>query len=364
MLLTTPRRAVVLLCLMACISVCALAQPLATYTNLQNQVMVWDKGVIRKIDYLPPVQVKTGRTTIPYLDNSRSFKIYYGGGVRTINAGFTNDFDVSDNLLVYLNAKSLNVFDKGNIKNLSTYCTQYFLGDSIVMFFDGLRSEYKAYYNGSVYPIENFLAGNPLEVVKVADNLAAYDNYANQFRIFYHGDIINQEEYAVSSFEVGRNTVAYVDANRQFKIFHNGDVYMAEDFPPSNYKAGDNVVAYVSNDGYFKVFYGDSVRTIGFFSPEFRVIDNMVAYRDPSGYFKVFYKGDISTLEPYYPEKYVMQYNSIAYVNRANTLRLFTEGEVYDVTTAELESWELSYDVLKYQIGQNMFRINYKGQEY
>ena len=59
-----------------------------------------------------------------------------------------------------------------------------------------------------------------------------------------------------------------------------------------------------------------------------------------------------------------IQYNSVAYVNRANTLRLFTEGETYDVTNADLESWELTYDVLKYQIGKNMFRIYYKGTEY
>jgi hypothetical protein len=345
-------------------SVALEAQPLAVYTNMQNQVMVWDKGMLRKIDYLPPVEIKTGRSVIPYLDNSRSFKIYYKGAVRTVNAGFTNEFQVSDNLAIFLNARTLNVFDKGDIKLLTTFCNQYFLGDSLVLFFDGIRSEYKAYYNGEIYPIEGFLAGNPLEVVKVSDNLAAYDNYANQFKIFIHGKIISQEDYAVTSFEVGRNTVAYVDINRQFKIFHNGDTYVAEDFPPTEYKAGDNVVAYVSNDGYFKVFYGDSVRSIGFFTPEFRVTDNMVAYRDPSGYFKVFYKGNIYTLEPYYPEKFVMQYNSIAYVNRANMLRLFTEGDVHDVTAAETEAWELSYDVLKYQIGRNMFRINYKGLEY
>ena len=336
---------------------------LAAYTNMQNQVMVWDKGMLRKIDYLPPVEMKVGRTTIPYIDNARNFKVYYGGGTKTINAGFTNEFKPTDNLMIFLNARTLNVFDKGNIKTLTTYVNEYFLGDSIVMFFDGIRSEYKAYYNGNVYPVEAFLAGNPLEVVKVSDNLAAYDNYANQFKIFYRGEVLNQEDYAVTSFEVGRNTVAYVDINRQFKIFHSGVTYELEDFPPSNYKAGDNVAAYVSNDGYFKIFYGDSVRTIGFFSPEFRVTDNMVAYRDPSGYFKVFYKGNIATLEPYYPDKYVMHYNSIAYVNRNGMLRLFTEGETYDVTTAETEAWELNYDVLKYQIGRNMFRINYKGLE-
>src|SRR5438874_12042576 len=29
------------------------AQPLTAYTNIQNQVMVWDNGILRKIDYLP-----------------------------------------------------------------------------------------------------------------------------------------------------------------------------------------------------------------------------------------------------------------------------------------------------------------------
>jgi hypothetical protein len=341
------------------------AQPLATYVNIQGQVMVWDKGMIRKIDYLAPVQMKTGRVAIPYLDNSRSFKIYYEGSVRTLNVGFTNDFNVTDNIVAFTNNKSLNVFDRGEVKNLSKLCYQYYLGDSIVLFFDSLHMEYNAYYNKQIYPIEGFLAGAALEGVKVADNIAAYNNYAKQFRVFYHGAVIEQEEYAASSFEIGKNTVAYVDVNKQFKIFHNGQTFIAEDFAPASFQAGDNIVAYVSNDGYFKIFYGDSVRSIGFFAPkEFRVIDNMVAYRDPSGQFKVFYKGDLFILETYYPDKYVMQYNSIAYVNRANTLRLFTEGEVYDVTNAELDSWELSYDVIKYQIGQSMFRIFYKGTEY
>ncbi|MEZ5016755.1 MAG: hypothetical protein R2800_06870 [Flavipsychrobacter sp.] len=342
----------------------ALAQPLSVYTNMQNQIMVWDKGIIRKVDYLEPVEIKIGRSAIPYLDNSRSFKIYYKGGVKQVNAGLTNEFKVSDNLIAFRNNRALSVFDKGEVKKLSTYCEQYFMGDSVIMFFDQIRSEYKAYYNGQVFPIEGFLAGNPLEAVKVTDNIAAYDNYANQFRIFYGGEIIRQEDYAVNSFEVGRNLVGYIDINRQFKIFDKGDTYIIEDFPPNSFQIGDNVAAFVSNDGYFKVFYNGEVKPIGFFEPEYRVVDNMVAFRDQSGYFKVFYKGKIYSLESYYPEKFVMQYHSIAYVNRIGMLRLFTEGEIYDVTNASVENWELSYDVLKYQLGRNMFRIYYKGREY
>lgn len=340
------------------------SQPLSAYTNLQNQVMVWDDGVIRKIDYLRPLEVKVGRTTIPYIDNSRSFKIYYAGGVKQVNAGFTRDFKVTDNLVTFMNASSLNVFDNGVIKNLSGLAEQHYLGDSVVLYFDGVRREYKAYYNGEIYPIENFLAGSAIDVVKVSDNMIAYDNYANQFRIFFRGNIIQQEDFTVNSFDVGRNTVGYIDINRTFKVFHNGQTFTLEDFPPDSYAVGDNVVAYVSNDGYFKVFYDDSVRVLGFFKPQYQVADNIVAYEDASGYFKTFYKGEVTNLESYYPENYTAQYNSVAYINRAGMLRLFSEGEVYDVTNSQMEEWALTYDVIRYRIGANLYKIYYKGYEY
>lgn len=347
------------------------AQPLAAYVNIQNQVMVWDDGMIRKIDYLPPVALKVGRTTIPYLDNSRNFKIYYKGGVRTVNIGFTNDFYTTDNLIAFLNASSLKVFDQGNVQSLTNLVEQYFLGDSVLLFLDGLRSEYKAYYNGTVYPIENFLAGSPIQAVKVSDNVIAYNNYSNQFRIFLHGNIIEQEEYAASNFDVGRNTVAYVDINNQFKVFHNGQTFTLENFPPESFTVGDDLVAYVSSDGYFRIFYEDSIQTLGFFRPDYRVGDRVVAYRDGSGIFNVFYKGDVYMLENYYPGNYVVQYNSVAYVNRSSVLRLFTDGEIYDVSTmfssgeqSTDESWQLSYDVLKYRVGLNLFKVFYKGEEY
>lgn len=360
-------------CILVCMTAFGLqaaAQPLTAFVNMQNQLNVWDKGAIRKIDYLPPVALKIGRTAIPYLDNARNFKIYYGGGLRNINIGFTNDFWATDNLVAFRNAKSLNVFDKGVTKNLSGLCEQYFIGDSLVLFLDGVRQEFKAYYNGDIYPVENFLADTAIYKARVSDNIAAYDNYANQFRLFYQGAVVPQEDYAVSSFGVGRNTVAYVDINRRFKIFHSGKTIVADEFPPDDYAVGDNVVAFISNDGYFKVFYDDSIRTIGFFRPEFTVGDNVVAYRDASGYFKVFYKGDIITLESYYPDRFTAQYNSVAYVNQANVLRLFTEGEVYDVTSIfnyaenNAENWELSYDVVRYKVGPNTFRVFYKGQDY
>ena len=346
------------------VAFCAKAQPLAAYTNLQNQVMVWDNGILRKVDYLPPLEVRVGRSAIPYIDNARNFRVYYGGGSRTINPGYTNTFRATDNIAVFLNQRSLNVFDRGQVTNLALLATDYYFGDSIVLWRDGVQQDYKAYYNGEIYPVENFLAAQGLELVKVSDNIAAYDNYANQFHLFYRGDIIAQEDYAVSSFDVGRNTVAYVDANRMFKIFHEGTTIATDNFAPEDYAVGDNLVAWNSFDGYFKVFYQDSVYSLGYFKAEYKLADNVVAFRDNTGWLRAFYKGQVYNLDNFWPNTLQVHYHSLAYINRAGMLRLFTEGEVYDVTNAQVDAWELNYDVIKYRIGANLFRIFYKGTEY
>jgi hypothetical protein len=340
------------------------AQPLASYVTMQNELMVWNKGMIHKIDYLVPTALKVGRTAIPYLDNSRTFKIFYGGASRQLNVGFTSNFFATDNLVAYLNQKSLWVFDKGVSKNLTGIADQYFIADSLVLFYDGLKSDYKVYYNGTIYGMESFVPDSFLSSISVGDNIIAYNNFANQFRIFFRGQRIAQEDYSVYSFESGRNTVAYVDVDRKFKIFHNGKTIYGDNFPPASYHVGDNVVAFVTSDGHFKIFYDDSVRNIGYFSPSYQVGDNVVAYRDPAGYMQVFYKGETTAMENYYPQDMVIQYNSLAYINTNNTLRLFSEGEIYDVTNADLANWQLAYDVVTYQIGQGIFKIFYKGTEY
>ncbi|RQO30119.1 hypothetical protein DBR32_11065 [Taibaiella sp. KBW10] len=359
----------------------AWAQPVSAYTNFQNQFMVWDNGIERKIESLLPVRYEIGRVAVPYLDNTRNFKIYSKGGVQLINQGFTSDFKVTDNLVAYRNNNALFVWENGTTTRLSNYISTYTVGDSVVLFFDNVRSVYKAYYGGNLYEIESFLGGGnnmtvdsnavndglsiadgQLPSVKVSDNIAAFITYANRFKVFYHGETTELETFTVTSFDVGRNIVAYVDANRNFKVFYNGEVNEIESFTPASYKAGDNVMAYISNDGNFKIFYNGEVNTVGYFSPEYKVGDNIVAYKDASGYFKVFYKGKIYTLDAYYPQSYKISYNSLAYVNAAGMLRLFSEGEVYDVTNASTADWRLDYDVIQYRFGQNMYKIFYKGK--
>lgn len=361
------------------------AQPLSAFVNFQNQFQVWDNTIDRKIESLVPTKYDIGRVAIPYIDNNSNFKIYYNKGVQLINEGFTSDFVPTDNLIAYRIQNILYVWEQGKITKLSNFITNFSVGDSIVLFFDNIHSTYKAYYNKNIYDIETFLASKvsstnsdraifdgqniasgQLPVLKVSDNIAAFINYAQRFKIFYHGRLLEQEQFLIENFDVGRNIVAYVDGNQTFKVFHNGQTQEIETISPLSYKAGDDILAYVANDGYFKIFYQGDALEVGYFTPqEYLVKDNIVAFKDPSGYFKVFYKGKIYTLDAFYPNSpYKMGYNSLAYLSNSGTIRMFSDGDVYEVTSANVAEWRLDYDVLQYRFGSNMYKVFYKGKTY
>jgi hypothetical protein len=345
------------------------AQPLSMYTDMQNQIMVWDNGAVRKIDYLQPINYKIGRIAIPYLDNSRNLKVYYRGGSKLITQSNTQEIYAGDCLVTYMNASSLSVFDRGTVTNLTRLCNSYYSSDSLVFFMDGRTQEFKAYYDGQVQVVEPFLAGDNAGVsgIQVGSNIAAYMNYANQFKIFYKGNTISQETYQVNSFKAARNIVAYVDANNQFKVFNDGQTIMLESFPPQEYQVGADMVAYVSVDGNFVIYHKGKQYKMGYYRPTFVVNDFVCFFQDNTGYSKVFQNGETTVLEPYLPEKYEVQYNSVAYFDRNNVLKLYTNGETHDVTSAlspNQNNWSLSYDVVMYQLNNNFFKFYYNGREY
>jgi len=366
-----------------------IAQPITAYFDNQNQFFAWDNGMTRKIDYLQPVQFKIGRLAVPYLDNSRNFKIYSQGATHEINRGNTSSFFATDYLIAYFNAKILYVWEKGEITKLSNMVDDYYIADSLIMFFDKIQSEFKIYYNSDIYVMEDFMVGfdfnhiqaNPdaetpkmydnqdvssgqIPKAQVSDNIAAYINYADQFKVFFQGNVYQLDDRMIKNFSVGRNVVAYANALNEFRVFRNGEDRLVEDFVPYEYQVGDDLVAFVSADNYFKIMYQDSVHVIGYFQPEYHVKDNIVYYRDQSGFFNVFYKGQNYLLENYWPEGIVAHYNSVAYISRNKMVKLFTEGSVYEVINADVPSWRLDYDVIHYRFGTNLNKVFYKGRTY
>lgn len=345
------------------------AQPFSAYINAREEFYVFDNGAVNRLEAIKPLTYKVGRGAVAYIDNARNFKIYRDGNVTAISDLFTTEFEVSDNLILYKNSKIISVIDGSDVVLLSRLCDRYAMGDSIVLFYDINRSTFNSYYHGKITELETFLSLDETDfafdsTVKVSDNIGAYINYNEQFKVFYDNQVETLENQRVKEFKLGRNTLAYIDINNQFKIFHKGQTYTIDPFAPKSFMVGDDVVAFYGNDGNFNIFHDGSLHKIGYYEPDYKVSDRVVAFADPNGYFKAFYDGKEIMIDNYYPENYNISYNSIAYVNKANMLRMFSKGKVYDITSMSLEDIHLDYDVLQYKIGFNSFKMFYNGEFY
>ncbi len=345
------------------------AQPYSAFTTVRQELHVFDNGMVHRIEPLLPVAFKIGRNGLAYQDNQRLFKIYRNGAVQVVSDLFTTQFDVSDNLILFRSANMISVVDDGEVTLLSRLCDRYLLGDSIVLFYDNNRQTFNAYAKGKITELETFLniGANDFRfdsTVKASDNIAAYISFNDQFKIFFNGELETLENQAVNKFQVGRNTAAWVDINNIFKIYHQGQTYTIDPFAPESFAVGDDVVAFQSYDGYFKIFYKGNLFTLGFYKPQYQVADRVVVFQDLNGFFKIFHEGEQTMVDNYYPDKFLLGYNSMAYVNKANVLRMFSKGKINDVTTMNVLDMRLDYDVLQFKVGFNAFRFFYNGEYY
>lgn len=350
-------------------SLVSVAQPFSAFTNVRNEFYVFDNGAMHRIEGVEPISYKVGRGAVAYIDNSRIFKIYRDGMVTPISDLFTTQYDISDNIVLYRSANSISILDGSDVVLLSKLCNRYAFGDSVVLFYDINQSSFNGYYNGKITELETYLSVSSTDftfdsTVKVSDNIGAYINYNDQFKVFYNHEVETLESQAVKEFKVGRNTVAYIDINNQFKIYYKGQSYTIDPFAPKSFMVGDDLVAFQSNDGYFKIFYDGNLYTIGYYEPKYHVADRVIAFEDLNGYFKMFYAGEQTMIDNYYPSKMEIGYNSMAYINKSGQLRLFSQGKVYDVTSMTLQSMRLDYDVLQYKVGYNAFKLFYNGEYY
>ena len=148
-----------------------MAQPLSAYVNQDGRFYVFDNFNIEQADYLKPTVYLIGKTCIPFIDNVKNFKIYYNGKPLQINEGYTTDFYVTNNIVVYKNQATLYVFDNGKITKLADYNADFVFGDSIVGYFDDRQYVYNLYWKGKIIRLEENSLGNPVTLSAAGSNI-------------------------------------------------------------------------------------------------------------------------------------------------------------------------------------------------
>lgn len=348
-----------------------LAQPLSAYVNQDGRFYVFDDFNITQADYLQPLSYQIGRTCVPFIANTKSFKIYYNGKTQQINDGYTTDFYVTNNIVVFKNQATLYVFDNGVIKNLANYNVSFAYGDSLVAYFDERAYTYNLYYNGKIIQLEENSLGNPVKLSAAGANIFAWVTIYDQMNIFYNGEIYNQESQAPQMLNAGKDIVIYRDYYNDLKVFYKGETFDLGSVPAGNGMAkkasaliGNDMAAFIDNTEELKIFYAGKIIETGVTNPlMIRMKDNMLVFEDGTGGISVFYEGKITHLENFIPTKMELSENSLYYFTQSNEIRFFTFGNMVELPMQQYDDIHLNFDVLQVKTGFNSFNFYYKDKK-
>ncbi len=345
----------------------AFAQDLGAYTDNRGYFYVFDKGIIKEMEYLPVKSFKAGGSSVAWVSNTNDFKVYYNGEVNKIEEDVPpEDYHVSNYLIAYRYNTKLKVVDKGRMSVLVYFGSSYSVGDSVVAFLDNTMNSFKVYYQGSITELENGLSGAPVNGFIAGGNAVAFIGRDNHFKVFMRNKTTEVENNKPTTYQVGMNTVAYVDGFTQaFKVFYNGTTYTLETTPPKTFSVGNDMVAYTDNMGEFRIFYRGKKLEISSFEPKFFTASGYTVLYGDDRSFNAFWEGESYALETYIPDKYSCSWNSAVWVDMNNKLKMFSLGDVKQVLSLEkINSMELNRNVLLYNIGNNTTQIYYKGKTY
>ena len=346
------------------------AQSVAAFTDYANKFRVFDAGTFMQMDYMPPSKYVVGGNYVAFISYGNMLKFYYQQKVYELNEGaFVSNMHASNCLFAYRMDKQLNAVYNGKPYTLTTWCDDFRMSDSIIVYRDGMQQLFYIFYKGEKIPMEDIFTidRDLFKGMAIGKNMIIYVNSSKQLKIFYRGEFIDINIYSPEmTFASGLDIAAGTNSqNQRFLCIENGTIYDLEDFIPESYQVGDGLVAYVSNDNALKVFYDGKRKLLNNYAPlKYTVTDSIVAWVDDQNFFKVFYNGEIYTLENYDPGNYAISLGSVAYIDQQRRLKLFRSGETKIITIEPIKDFALTGNVLKYVIGLDESKFYYEGQTY
>jgi len=341
------------------------AQGIAAYSDYRDAFIVFDRGVFQQLEYMKVRNFKPGGNTLAYVDNTGEFQIYYNG--RKYHQLYSTDmfsYFNTNYLVAYKVAQVLYVFEKGKSQVVSYYCNEYYVGDSIMAYYDETSYNLGVYYNGVNMPIESSLLSSP-KTVRVGSNVLAYVNQSGYFKIFYHGELTQVDETTPVSFESGRDIVAYVDGyQKYFHLFYKGQLAQVDVNLPESYKVGFGNMAYIDYDGNFRVFSNGATRRLISQRPDFfEVKGNMIIYGYNSE-FRAFSNGESHLIDDIMPKEYKLSNDGVAYLDINGILKFYYKGTVNLISHEAVTKYFIYNDVVLYLLGTNTWKVWWNGTSY
>jgi hypothetical protein len=344
-------RTVFLFALLLVLQSSCFSQCYVTYTDVNNQVYLFDGSESHYIEPLPLLSQKIGRAgIIAYIAPNGRLKVYTQGKSFTITDN-TPNYYMTDNWFLYQNFNIIKVDYKNEMKTLEMQfdpgADSLYYSDSLIVWQNAL-GELNAFHDGQIDMLDrsNFGTG------KIGPNIFAYTDISGNFKVFYHGQTEVLESYVPSHFTVNQDMLLYADNYNSMKIFHDGILDETSTPMPTEYRVGKDFIAYISNLRQLVVYYKGQEQVLMDDHPlKWSVYKNMLVYTDKGNYFWCWYNGQNTLLERFIPENYKLDNDIVVYQDLDGRLKGFYYGQQVDISDQIVTNgYKLYNEAVSYQL--------------
>jgi hypothetical protein len=353
-----------------CFLVDSKAQFVAPYTDIMDQVYIFDDGNTRLLEPLPLKEYKVGKNAMLYSSPQGRLRAYYEGEKYNL-MDVTPTYFATDNWVGYYNFGNLAVLYENKFVSLDRLAQpDFWYSDSLIVWVSNL-GDTRAFYRGETYTLEQWAVrpeGNEerdMHIGKISDNMFAYIDQAGNIKVFYHGEQKTVEGYAPDRFFIDRDMLVYKDVVGNFKFFNGKETFETNIPYTQRYYKGEGFVVYFDPQNRLNIWYEGDTYLLSQAPPkELLVKENIVAFTDPGNNFYSWYKGKLQMLERFQPLSMDAENDILVYQEQYGRLKGLYYGKQIEISSNIVKDYKLINEVVRYSLVRGQISIWCKGKTY
>jgi hypothetical protein len=299
------------------------------YFDNSNRLNVFDHAVTHELESQSVSDPAMGNDYMAYVDEKRSFILYYGSDKKTLEEIPPALVIPTDYALVYKTQRRLMICEKGEKKLLSKFAGDVFADDSIVVWNSELDGSIMAYSEGEISTVEAAVSSVAIKEGKTGANIFAYNDLNYDFKIYYKGKSYATEGTRITNYGCGKDIVAFQDNYKNtFNVFYKGETKVISEKIVKQFVVCNELVAFVDENDNFFIYYQDHLVKIDTYAPDyFFGKDNIFCYSYQS-LLKIVYEGKITVEKNIERRNIMLGSNSVLYTTSIDKARYFYKGKV------------------------------------
>lgn len=295
--------------------------------------------------YIELQQIKSyeaGDNLVAYLDIRGNLKVY-ANGVKTELSNQNLNYKISDNLLAWNIGTTLLMWDGTTKKALNYFAGEYIVKDNLVIYLDTRYNTITAHVNGRDYPLQTATTTLSLtNSAKIGENILAYADNGNIFRIFYEGNTYEVGVwYGDIDFQSGTDIVAFNDpTTRTFAVFDKGAFVDVEQQWVRKYRSGRGFIVYEDVNNNLMLYQNGEKTQLSSFPGNWEVKDDIVVYEN-NGFTYTWVNGITTMAANYRLEEYKVKNGTLVFTTMIGGVSAVVNGKVVELTNLQNSEYEI-----------------------